>query len=334
MFKFAFFALLYLQAAQGSNIVLTNDDGWAVALVRAQNNALKAAGHDVVLSCPAENESGTGSSTAAATVLTSPCEYDTCPTGSPAEGFNASDPHLNYVNAFPVDSVRYGIQTLAPKFFNGSAPDFVVSGPNVGNNLGSTVLISGTVGTACEAAREGIPSIAFSGATASQVSYTTLESNPDSVDTLAALTYAALSVHFVQALTAAEGTILPPNVSVNVNYPATDNCPDVSNFSFVLSRINEDEGATDVEWCGNTTLPAESNVVKQGCFSSVSVFNASTKGDVDADTQAFVLDRISGILTCLSSGVGGQVANDGVMTMGTVTMMAVAMVVTAMMGMG
>lgn len=30
-----------------------------------------------------------------------------------------------------VDAVRYGIQTLGPKFF-GSAPDFVVSGPNIG----------------------------------------------------------------------------------------------------------------------------------------------------------------------------------------------------------
>ncbi|KAK0201040.1 sure-like protein [Desarmillaria ectypa] len=291
MIRFTVLALFYLQSVHGSNIVLTNDDGWAVALVRAQNDALKAAGHDVVLSCPAENKSGTGSSSAPATVLASPCEFATCPTGSPAEGFNASDPHLNYINAIPVDSVRYGIQTLAPQFFNGSAPNFVISGPNVGNNLGSTVLISGTVGAACEAAPEGIPSIAFSAATGSQVSYTTLKSNPDSDGTLAARAYAALSVQFVQALTTAEGTILPTNVSINVNYPSTSDCPDVSNFSFVLSRINEDESATDVEWCGTTNLPAESNVVKQGCFASVSVFNASTKGDVNADTQAFVLDR-------------------------------------------
>lgn len=45
----------------------------------------------VVLSAPAENESGTGSSTATPTNLTEPCEFDTCPTGSPAEGFNSSD---------------------------------------------------------------------------------------------------------------------------------------------------------------------------------------------------------------------------------------------------
>ena len=63
-----------------------------------------------------------------------------------------------------VDAARYGIQTLAPKFFWGAKPEFVVSGPNIGSkrscirsgadlkihsvlsdNLGTVVLISGTV---------------------------------------------------------------------------------------------------------------------------------------------------------------------------------------------
>jgi 5'-nucleotidase len=103
--------LAFAVLAQGSTneIVLTNDDGWAVAMIRAQNDALRTAGYDVgwppdhgtgpidipyrqvVLSCPAENKSGTGSSSAPPTVLTIPCEYDTCPVGSPAEGFNSSD---------------------------------------------------------------------------------------------------------------------------------------------------------------------------------------------------------------------------------------------------
>ena len=72
-----------------------------------------------------------GSTDAPATPLTEPCEYNCCPTGSPAEGNNASDPRLNYVNSYPVTSMRYGIQTLSPKFF-GSAPDIAVAGFNVG----------------------------------------------------------------------------------------------------------------------------------------------------------------------------------------------------------
>jgi len=50
--------------------------------------------------------------------------------------------------------MRYGIQTLGPKFFGG-APDIAVAGPNVGSNLGITVLVSGTVGAATEAVKEG-----------------------------------------------------------------------------------------------------------------------------------------------------------------------------------
>lgn len=59
------------------------------------------------------------------------CEFESCPPGSPAAGFNSSDPRLNYVNSFPVTSIAYGISTLSPKFFQGP-PDFAVTGPNVG----------------------------------------------------------------------------------------------------------------------------------------------------------------------------------------------------------
>ncbi|KAI4170574.1 MAG: hypothetical protein LQ346_008840, partial [Caloplaca aetnensis] len=117
---------------QSANIVLSNDDGWAELNIRLFYNSLVKAGNSVVLSAPADNKSGTGSSDAPATLLTKPCEFNTCPAGSPAQGFNASSPRLNYVNSYPVTSMRYGIQTLSPKFFGGSAPDFAVAGFNVG----------------------------------------------------------------------------------------------------------------------------------------------------------------------------------------------------------
>ncbi|KAK7440001.1 hypothetical protein VKT23_017254 [Stygiomarasmius scandens] len=290
--------------AQAQKIVLTNDDGWAVAAVRAVNNALKADGYDVVLSCPAVDKSGTGSSTATPTTLTTPCEFDTCPVGSPATGHNASDPFLNYVSAFPADSARFGIQTFAPPLLGGP-PDFVVSGPNVGSNLGNTVQISGTVGAACEAVLEGIPSVTFSGSGSSlaHVSYTTPDSDPTSTATQAALIYATLTTTFVDALLAgADETtpILPPGIVLNVNYPAINGCSSSEDYSFVLSRILQDDSATDVSTCGTDHLPTESNVVAtSGCFVSVSVFNASTKADVDADAQAFVLDRLGDFLSCL-----------------------------------
>jgi len=288
-----------LQTKLQTKVVLTNDDGWAVAQIRAEYDALRAAGFKVVLSAPAENKSGTGSSTAAPVTLASPCEFDTCPVGAPPIGFNASDPFLNYVNAFPVDSVRFGIQTRAPQLL-GSKPDIVISGSNVGNNLGPGITGSGTVGAASEAALEGIPSVAFSGATASAVSYTTLESDPTSTSTLAALTYTDLTLKFVDTLLKHRGPILPPGISINVNYPSTTNCTSPSSFSFVLTRIAVDATATDVFTCGTDHLPDELSTVRgAGCFASVSVFNASTKTDVGAATQRVVLDKLHSILSCL-----------------------------------
>ncbi|KAI8972587.1 sure-like protein [Trametes punicea] len=294
-------------------ILLTNDDGWAVAQIRAQRDSLVDAGFNVVLSAPAENESGTGSSSAPPVPLQQPCEFDTCPTGSPAEGFNASDPRLNYVNSFPVDAVRFGIQTLSPDFFD-SAPHFVVSGPNVGiastDNLGTVTLNSGTVGAACEAAKEGIPSTAFSASSLSQVSYTTLESAPTSPDTLSAFIYARLTSNFTSTLLSSPiRPILPPGITLNVNYGSTTfsssgtpngDCASADDFTWVFTRIIANNSATDVETCGSTHLPAETTVVQSGCFASVSVMNATTKADVDAATQGAVLARLqpSGLLSC------------------------------------
>lgn len=138
--------LIFTLCITAQNVLLTNDDGWAVAQIRAQNTALINAGFNVrikssfvrrhsltsvvlaqvVLSAPAENESGTSSKTATPTVLNETCEFDTCPVGSPPEGSDSSnrqfpsefhrDPYLlvlgcgpslpparlNYVNSFPL----------------------------------------------------------------------------------------------------------------------------------------------------------------------------------------------------------------------------------------
>ncbi|KAL5522068.1 hypothetical protein ACEPAF_1924 [Sanghuangporus sanghuang] len=298
-----FFA--FTLASAQVKIVQTNDDGWAVANIRAQNTALVTAGFNVVLSAPAENESGTGSSDAEPEPLgLDGCQFESCPPFAPATGSDPDNARFNYVNSFPVTAVRFGIQTAAPPFFDGTGPDLVVSGPNVGNNLGSGVLNSGTVGAATEAAKEGFPSIAFSGSGGSIVSFRTL-SQPSSSTTTANV-FASLGLKFVQGLLAqpfnASSPVLPKNVSLNVNYPAaTGACTDPDEFSFVLTRIDAASSNTtaDVDTCGSDRLSTESSIVAQnGCFVSVSVMNATTKGDVDSATQAFVLNRLGDFLSC------------------------------------
>jgi len=294
------FALLPA-AVRAVNVVLSNDDGWAEINIREFYYALKSSGDSVVLSAPAENESGTGSADAPAIPLLKPCEYNSCPAGSPPKGDNSSKPRFNYVNSFPVTSMRYGIQTLSPKFFGGP-PDIAVAGFNVGANLGTTVLISGTVGAATEAVKEGIPGIAFSGTTGSQTAW-----NVSPVPSYAHV-YATLSTEVTQALIGSGKPYLPATIWLNVNFPASTgtSCSSASDFKFVLSRIYTaipDVTPKDVVTCSNGgRLPTETTVVNTaGCYASISVGVAATKTDADEAAQAVVLQKLSSILSCLGS---------------------------------
>lgn len=158
-------------------------------------------------------------------------------------------------------------------------------------------MISGTVGAATEAAKEGIPAIAFSGTTGSQISYTAAQQTY-------ILVYSDLSVNVTQTLAGTTKPYLPSNIWLNVNYPAvsSSSCSSPSQFKFVLSRINSASSSTaaDVNTCGSTRLPTESSVVgTSGCYASISVGVATTKGDASAAQQAVVLGKLKSILSCL-----------------------------------
>ncbi|MCL4559256.1 MAG: hypothetical protein M1281_01410, partial [Chloroflexi bacterium] len=61
------------------------------------------------------------------------------------------------VGGTPAQSVLYAILEIMPR-----RPDLVVSGINYGENVGSGVTISGTVGAALEGASLGVPALAIS----------------------------------------------------------------------------------------------------------------------------------------------------------------------------
>jgi 5'-nucleotidase len=61
------------------------------------------------------------------------------------------------VDGSPVQSVQHGVIELAPR-----APDLVISGINYGENIGASVIVSGTLGAAMEAAVMNIPALAVS----------------------------------------------------------------------------------------------------------------------------------------------------------------------------
>jgi broad specificity polyphosphatase/5'/3'-nucleotidase SurE len=189
--------------------------------------------------------------------------------------------------------MRYGIQNLTNVL--GGKAEIAVAGFNVGANAGGTVQISGTVGAATEAAKLGVPAIAFSGSSGTQVAWNTETQTYQEV-------YADLSANVTDTLVKSGTPYLPQDIWLNVNYPKVDSdtCSKTSEFKFVLSRINSGLGG-DVETCGGTTLPSESSVIgTSGCYASISVADANNKSDVDAATQKIVLDKLGSILSCLS----------------------------------
>lgn len=101
------------------------------------------------------------------------------------------------VDGTPTDCVKLAISRLFD-----TPPDIVVSGINIGANLGSDVLFSGTVAAAMEGAMQGVPAVAVSLAVS------------ESMDFDQAAVYAA------QAVRSALRTKFPLGTVMNVNVPA------------------------------------------------------------------------------------------------------------------
>lgn len=106
-------------------------------------------------------------------------------------------------NGTPVDCVKMGYQCLLDH-----KPDLVVSGINHGSNASTNVIYSGTMGAALEACMDGINSIGFS---------------LDSHDPEAYLDHLNDHILAISKQVLAEG--LPPDVCLNVNFPAWNGKP-------------------------------------------------------------------------------------------------------------
>jgi 5'-nucleotidase len=126
-------------------VLVTNDDGYSAAGIDAVVEALLDMPNlDITVSAPLENQSGTGDSTTPGAVTATDEET--------ASGYPATA-----VDGFPADSVLYALNVLREN------PDLVVSGSNAGQNIVLPIVnLSGTVGAARVAARNGISAVAIS----------------------------------------------------------------------------------------------------------------------------------------------------------------------------
>jgi len=121
-------------------ILVSNDDGYFAPGIAALAEALKKLG-EVTVVAPERDRSGASNS------LT---------LDRPLSVRRAANGHF-FVNGTPTDCVHIAVTGLLD-----FTPDIIVSGINLGANMGDDTIYSGTVAAATEGYQLGIPSLAFS----------------------------------------------------------------------------------------------------------------------------------------------------------------------------
>lgn len=129
-------------------ILITNDDGINSPGLKAAAEAMLNLG-EITVVAPTNQQTGTGRG------LTGDKESILQPTTFNVNGIDIQAYHCN---CSPALIVRHSLNTI----FHTDPPNLLISGINYGENLGSSITCSGTVGAALEAASFGIPSIAVS----------------------------------------------------------------------------------------------------------------------------------------------------------------------------
>lgn len=124
-------------------ILITNDDGFDAEGIKHLIKALSPLAKITVVA-PAKNKSACGHS------LT---------LDRPLRMINVNDDYYKIDDATPTDCIFISINNL---FKDGYRPDLVVSGINIGANMGEDITYSGTAAAAMEAVLHGIPAIAIS----------------------------------------------------------------------------------------------------------------------------------------------------------------------------
>lgn len=205
-------------------IVLTNDDGFETRNIQALFNALKAAGHDVILSAPYHDQSGTSALLGSLYNLPATSRSSAggrIAAGAPGTGPTGIAPDQYYVDSSPVAAVLYGIDVTARAKW-GTRPDLVIAGPNVGNNLGGITPHSGTIGAVITALNRSIPAIAVSAANDDAASTTLLS---------------AIVLRLLATIEQQGRITLPDGIGLNVNVPPLDPARTIASYHFAYTRL-------------------------------------------------------------------------------------------------
>ena len=161
-------------------ILITNDDGITSPGIIALEKAMQKLGNTIVVAPDNDNSAVSNSVT-----ITRPLRL------------TEHQPNRFSLSGTPTDCVILGLNTILS-----SPPSLVVSGINLGPNLGDDLHYSGTVGAAKEAVMNGIPAIAFSSGDREGIDFDTIINN----------------VYHIASRALAHP--LPPQSLLNVNFPS------------------------------------------------------------------------------------------------------------------
>lgn len=141
-------------AGEKLQVLVSNDDGYAAPGIDALVTGLESMGNiEVTVVAPLANQSGTGGKTTEGELKVTDVEL-------------ASGHEAKAVDGFPADAIRVAMDE------EGVKPDLVITGINIGQNLGPLVDASGTVGAARAGVARGVPALATSQGLGTDVDYT------------------------------------------------------------------------------------------------------------------------------------------------------------------
>ncbi|RNL79919.1 5'/3'-nucleotidase SurE [Nocardioides marmorisolisilvae] len=215
----------------GLKVLITNDDsargldssfGTDGKGLYELRKALCAAGADVLVVAPYGQQSGAGARMTSpgfapvpltVQAVTPPAAYSgdcaTSSTGGAVFGVCAAVAPCtsSTPTASPADAVNVALSRFAKTYWT-NGPDVVLSGVNFGQNVGSTLNHSGTVGAAVTAREYGVPALAFSAEV------------PRDLSQIPFVPFAKTAAFAVELLKKTIGAKqLKPGLVLNVNYP-------------------------------------------------------------------------------------------------------------------
>ncbi|GAB4549518.1 MAG: hypothetical protein Tsb0014_44180 [Pleurocapsa sp.] len=182
------------------NILLTNDDGFDAEGIEVIYDTLTAAGHNVTLVAPKEQQSGTGTALDVDAIL------------QPTEVVNYEE-NKWYVDAGVRTTTWAGLDYI----LDGETPDLIISGINEGENIGAGGAVSsGTVSAAVTGILRDVPAIAVSAG----VDFSDPEGNSTSIAYAEGADYIVELIAQLQATQGEDSTILAQGTGLSINIPA------------------------------------------------------------------------------------------------------------------